>query len=81
MADPPESKTLNVADRHFSQCGRLTRDATRKGENVIHCVVDLQVMEKRMSGLEVVEILVALKATVNRNVNSHYSQNFGSSES
>ena len=46
MADPPESKILNVVDRHFSQCGRLTRDATRKGENVIHCVVDLQVMEK-----------------------------------
>ena len=44
-----------------------------RGNNVIHCVAD--------TALKVVGILVALKATVKRNVNSHCSQNFGSSNS
>ena len=33
-----------------------------------------------MSTLEVVRILVAMIATVDRNVNSHHGQDFGSSE-
>ena len=56
-------------------------DPHLRGSNVIHCVAEPQVMEKRTSALKVAGILVALKATVNRNVNSHCSQNFGSSES
>ena len=52
-----------------------------RGNNVIHCVSDPQVMEKGTSALKVVEILVAPKAMVNRNVNSHFSQNLGSSKS
>ena len=35
-----------------------------RGNNVIHCVADPQVMEKWTSALKVVRILVALKATV-----------------
>ena len=34
------------------------------GNNVIHCVADPQVMEKRTSAHEVVRILVDLKAAV-----------------
>ena len=49
--------------------------------NVIHYVADPQVMEKLTSALKVVWVLAALKVTVNRNVNSNCSQNFGSSES
>ena len=56
-------------------------DSHVRGNNVIHFVVDPQVMEKWTSALKVVEILVALKATVNGNVNSHCWQNFGSSKS
>ena len=33
MADPPERKTINVADPHV------------RGNNVIHCVMDPEVME------------------------------------
>ena len=56
-------------------------DPHRRGNNIIPCVVDPQVMEKWTSTLKVVGILVALKSTVNRNVNSHCWKNFGSSES
>ena len=60
MADPPDRKILNVADPHFSQCGRPTCE----GNNVIHCVADARVMQKLTSALKVVGILVVLKATV-----------------
>ena len=64
MADPPERKIPNVADPHFSQCGGLYV----RGNNVIHCVADPEVMEKLTSALKVVGILVVLKATVTEEV-------------
>ena len=78
MAEPPERKMLNVADSHFSQRGG---DPRVRGNNVVHCVADPQVMEKLTSALKVIWVLAVLKVTVNRIVNSNCSQNFGSSES
>ena len=42
MADPPERKTLNVAD----PISHSVADPQVRGNNVINCVVDSQVMEK-----------------------------------
>ena len=56
-------------------------DPRVRGNNVVHCVADPQVIEKLTSALRVIWVLAVLKVTVNRIVNSNCSQNFGSSES